>query len=201
MNGSDAAIVLGGGRATRLGGADKASIVVDGRMLVDHVYRALHFCTPLVAVGPSSLARPSISVVREDPPLTGPVAAIAAGIDGIRSALPHPDAALPESPLPDFVWVFSCDLPRAADVVALLADEPLDGADVLVPVDEDGRQQWLAARYRTQALSDAVRRLDPAGASMRDLVRSLRIRTLPDRDRASLDLDTWEAIDHYRGNA
>ena len=53
---STAAIILAGGRASRLGGADKASVEVDGRALLDHVLDAVEGCSPLIVVGPSEEA-------------------------------------------------------------------------------------------------------------------------------------------------
>lgn len=214
MSGPDAAaIVPAGGAATRLGGVDKASVVVDGRMLVDHVYRALSFCRPIVAVGPPSLQRPGVTVAREDPPGGGPVAAIAAGLKAVdqgtadtQAAGALPAGTLPAGALPAELWLFACDLPRAGEIAALLRSVPLEGADAVVPVDAAGRRQWLAARYRAAALRDAVDRLAAtasaqaalAGASMRALTVGLRLRTVDDLDGATTDLDTWAAIDQYR---
>jgi molybdopterin-guanine dinucleotide biosynthesis protein A len=181
-----AAIVLAGGRGARLGGADKAAVDIDGLPLVDHVYRAVAGL-PIIAVGPDSLARPGVRVVRERPPFGGPVAALAAGL-----------AALPATV--EQVWLLSCDLPRAGAVVALLsAAELRPGDDGVVPVDTDGRPQWLAGRYRTGPLRAAMSGLgDPAGASMRALLTGLSLFTVPDDDGAALDLDTWDAIEDYR---
>lgn len=81
MTGPFAAIVLAGGHGSRLGGTDKAAIDIDGQLLIDHVYAAVADCAPLVAVGPSSLARPGVTVVREDPPFGGPAAGVGAGLD------------------------------------------------------------------------------------------------------------------------
>ncbi|MFF2389913.1 NTP transferase domain-containing protein [Agromyces sp. NPDC058104] len=182
-----AAIVLAGGRASRLGGADKASVEVDGRALVDHVLAALEGCPRLVVVGPPALARPGIELVREDPPFGGPVAAIAAALGVLEASV-------------DEVWLLACDLPRAARIVELLADRPLPlGVDGLALVDAEGRTQWLAGRYRVAALRDAAAGLPTVdGASMGALLAPLRIETLPDPDGAALDLDTWAAIEHYR---
>lgn len=185
--GPRAAIVLAGGRASRLGGADKASVVIDGRALVDHVLAALEGCPRRIVVGPPSLARPGIELVRENPPFGGPVAAIAAALDVLEASV-------------DEAWLLACDLPRAARIVELLGDRPLPGgADGVALVDVEGRTQWLAGRYRVGALRQAVAELaDVDGAAMRALLAPLRIETVPDPDGAAIDLDTWAAIEHYR---
>ncbi|MFF2273921.1 molybdenum cofactor guanylyltransferase [Agromyces sp. NPDC058136] len=185
-----AAIVLAGGRAARLDGADKAAVVVDGRPLVDHVLAAVADSAPIVVVGPPTLARPGIELVREDPPFGGPVAAISAALGVLEASAVE-------------TWLLACDLPHADRIVAALGDAPLPaGADALVLVDDAGRAQWLAGRYRLAALRDAVAALPAVdGASMRALLAPLRIATLPDRDDAALDLDTWPDIEQYRSTS
>lgn len=184
-----AAIVLAGGRATRLDAADKASVVVDGTALVDHVFAAVRGCTPIIAVGPDSLSRPGIRVVREQPAFGGPVAAISAAL-----------RALEESDATE-TWLLACDLPRAQDLVALLGAVAIpDDADAVIAVDADGREQWLAGRYRLNALRRAAAALpEVAGVSMRSLIAPLTLYAVDDAGTA-LDLDTWSAIEDYRNS-
>lgn len=184
-----AAIILGGGRATRLDGTDKASVVVSGAALIDHVYAAVRGCAPIVAVGPDSISRPGVRVVREDPPFGGPVAAIS--------------AALPELTGPDAgeTWLLACDLPRAEELVARLAVVAIpDDADAVIAIDAVGREQWLAGRYRLGPLRRALALLsETAGASMRNLLAPLRLHAVDD-EGAGIDLDTWSAIEDYRNS-
>ncbi|WFR85243.1 NTP transferase domain-containing protein [Arthrobacter sp. Y-9] len=191
-----AAIVLAGGRASRLGGADKASVEVAGRRLVDHVYAAVADCAPVIAVGPDSLARPGVTVVREEPPFGGPVAALAAAL---RAVSGFPEDA-PARAAGAEAWVLACDLPRADRIVAALKHVPIpDGADAVVLADADGRSQWLAGRYRLEALHRAVAALGHVdGAALRHLLAPLTLHTVPDTADASLDLDTWSAVEQYR---
>lgn len=179
------AIVLAGGRARRLDGADKPQIVVDGRALVDHVFDAVAGCHPVIAVGPPSLAREGVIVVREQPPFAGPAAATV--------------AALPLLGDTAETWLLACDLPLAPTLVAVLGTVPIpDDVDGVVAVDDSGRMQWLAGRYRTRALRDAAMALDPVeGASMRSLLGGARVHTV-DAGGAALDLDTWDAIEDYQ---
>ncbi|QRY64324.1 molybdenum cofactor guanylyltransferase [Gordonia sp. PDNC005] len=179
-----AAIVLGGGRATRLDGADKASITVRGRSLIDHVFAAVAACPQVIAVGPDTLARPGVTVLREDPPFGGPVAGIAAAMQAVED---------------DDVWLLACDLPRATEIVQRLADEPIGDDDGVILVDAAGRAQWLAGRYRTAALGSALSRIGaPHGASMRQLVDGLNLRAVHDHTGATADLDTWAEVADYR---
>ena len=82
MTGAAGAIVLTGGRASRLGGADKAGIAVAGRPMLETVVRAAAaVADAVVTVGPGG-------DTCEEPPYSGPVAGIAAGLAAL---LQHPD--------------------------------------------------------------------------------------------------------------
>ena len=78
-----AAIVLAGGRAARLDGADKASVEYAGRTLLEHALDALVDAVEVVVVGdPVPTTRP-VTFTRESPPYGGPVAALLAGRDAL----------------------------------------------------------------------------------------------------------------------
>lgn len=182
-----AAIVLAGGRGSRLGGVDKAAVEVGGRPLVDHVYAAVAGCDPIVAVGPHSVARPGVVVVREEPVFAGPVAALSAALAVIGDV--------------EETWLLACDLPRATGIVAGLRAEPIGDDDGVLLVDSGGHAQWLAGRYRTAALRGAVDVLpDPAGAPLRRALADLRLRGVDDTDGVSLDVDTPDDLATYRHN-
>lgn len=97
------------------------------------------------------------------------------------------------------VWLLACDLPRAAELVARLANVPIpDDADAVVAVDAEGQLQWLAGRYLVSALQRAVaQHPEIAGSSLRKLFADLRLHTVDDGGTAR-DLDTWAAIEDYR---
>jgi molybdenum cofactor guanylyltransferase len=205
-----AAIVLAGGRAARLGGADKPGLVVGTRTLLAAVVAAAAEAGAgqVVVVGP---ARPGIArsgpvssgpdssgrveFVREDPPGTGPVAALRCGLGRVGAP---------------WVAVLAADMPflRARHLVALLAAagrlEPgpgrpasQDGAGPpgrgAILVDESGRPQWLAGCWPAAALR---RRLDGyPGDSLHGLLDPLRPVRLsyppgPDDPPPWLDCDT-----------
>ncbi|WP_460490898.1 molybdenum cofactor guanylyltransferase, partial [Corynebacterium nasicanis] len=60
-------ILLAGGRGERMGGVDKASVLLDGRRLIDHLLDALP--GPVIVVSPHDLPLPpGVRRVSEDPP-------------------------------------------------------------------------------------------------------------------------------------
>ncbi|MFJ7987675.1 DUF6457 domain-containing protein [Streptomyces sp. NPDC096351] len=74
------AVVLAGGAARRLGGADKPGVRVGGRPLLDRVLAACRGAERTVVVGaPRPTVRP-VHWTREDPPGGGPLAALDAGV-------------------------------------------------------------------------------------------------------------------------
>ncbi|WP_431922892.1 NTP transferase domain-containing protein [Nonomuraea jabiensis] len=78
------AVILAGGEARRLGGADKPGLTVGGRSLVEHVVTAVADARTTIVVGPE---RPIAGVVfvREEPPRSGPVPALAAGLNEVTA--------------------------------------------------------------------------------------------------------------------
>lgn len=89
------AIVLAGGRSSRLGGSPKAELLVEGRRLVDIAVEAALAagCRHVVVVGPDALAPlpTAVALTRENPPFGGPAAALAAGLTALETLAPHSD--------------------------------------------------------------------------------------------------------------
>ncbi|WP_240957281.1 DUF6457 domain-containing protein [Streptomyces chilikensis] len=80
------AVVLAGGAARRLGGADKPGVRVGGRALLDRVLAACAGAGRTVVVAdPRPTARP-VRWAREEPPGGGPLAALAAGLEHTTAA-------------------------------------------------------------------------------------------------------------------
>ncbi len=175
------AVLLAGGRASRMSGIDKTALVADGLALSDHAVAAAARARSVVLVGlrDGRTAPDGVVVTREDPPFGGPVAGIAAGL-----------VAVPE-PAP-WTLVLACDLvrpERAVDALLRAADDTAD-VDGFVAVDEDGRRQPLLALYRSSALREAVRALgDPTDAAVRRLTAGLRLVEVPLSDGLCADVD------------
>ncbi|MGJ8722811.1 MAG: molybdenum cofactor guanylyltransferase [Salinibacterium amurskyense] len=186
------AAVLAGGRSSRLGSAAKASLQVDGHTLLDHaIAAALSVARTCTVVGPIApgLVGSTVLVTREDPPFSGPAAALAAGVHHLVATVPS------ES---DAILVLACDMPGiAAHVPALAAALSAAPADVdgVISVDASGHRQPLAALYRSRALVSAISRCaddDLIGLSMRKLIEPLTLITVEALLGATDDVDTWE---------
>ncbi|MEU8757579.1 DUF6457 domain-containing protein [Streptomyces sp. NPDC048659] len=90
------ALVLAGGAARRLGGADKPGVRVGGRSLLDRVLAGCRDAgTTVVVAAPRTTARP-VTWAREDPPGGGPLAALDAGLRRLAEVDPRVRGALDE---------------------------------------------------------------------------------------------------------
>ncbi len=177
------AIILAGGRGSRLGGIDKAELVVRGERLVDRVVAAAREAGvgQIVVVGPERSGLAGCTLVTESPRFGGPLAALAAGVPSITAGS---------------VLLLACDLVHPAQVVdRLLAEEwPPVGAQALVLRDTEGRPQWLAGRVDAGALRAglvaAEQRGELLGRPLRDAFRSFEVRFVDAPDAVVADIDT-----------
>ncbi|MBF6355092.1 NTP transferase domain-containing protein [Nocardia higoensis] len=145
------AIVLAGGRASRMGGVDKPGLVIGGRSMLEAALAAVADCARTVVVGPP---RPNLAAhvrqAREAPAGSGPVAAIDAGL----GALGDSGAAL--------VAVLAADMPflTAEAIDELRGRAVASDVDAVFAADSDGRPQYLVGVWRRSALRAALDRLD-----------------------------------------
>ena len=189
-------VVLAGGTGRRLDGASKPDVVARGLRLLDHVLAGLEQLRtqglPLgrvCVVAPAEVSLPG-GVLRalEDPPLGGPVAGMAAGLELLGRS--HPVAGL--------TGILTCDAPLSWQALPALhralaqAGPELDGVCA-----RDGEHtQYLLGLYRRRALAAAVA---PGGVPLRDTavrraLRPLRIAALPVSRDVVRDLDTWAEV-------
>jgi len=161
------ALVLAGGRSRRMGGGDKTRLLVDDTSLLDRVLGALSPVAGVVVVGAERATSRVVTWTREEPPHSGPAAAVAAGLPFVTA---------------DVVVLLAGDLPllTTAFVDRLVAAcQPDAGA---VPVDGQGFSQWLCSAWPTAVLQGA----DWSRSSLRD--------ALGDLPSARLTLDTGAAV-------
>ncbi|MBM7784574.1 NTP transferase domain-containing protein [Tenggerimyces flavus] len=203
-------VVLAGGGSRRMGGTDKVLLEVAGESMLDRVLAAGAGARVRVVVGPrrpvshegvpvsnrstegvpDSKRVGAVRWAREEPPGSGPLAGVAAGV-----------AALGLSGA-EVVVVLAGDMPLLdpETVNALVAAAPA------VLADQAGQPQPLAAAYPRAALLAALTELgDPTGRPVRLLLDLLRPTLVPAPIQAQ-DADTPEdlarirrAAGHHRG--
>ncbi|RSS84454.1 NTP transferase domain-containing protein [Streptomyces sp. WAC06614] len=177
------AIVLAGGAAQRLGGADKPGLSVGGRTLLDRVLDSCADADRTVVVGGRRATARPVTWAQEDPPGGGPLAALHAGLRRTTA---------------EQVVVLSADLPflDAPTVHALLAGP---GAEGTLLRDPAGRDQPLVAAYRAEPLRRELALLATEhgtlyGLPLRALTAELDLARLDAAPLASFDCDTWDDV-------
>jgi molybdopterin-guanine dinucleotide biosynthesis protein A len=177
------AVILTGGTGARLDGADKASLSVGGRSLLDRALDAVAGADEVVVVGPAApTARPA-RFVREEPAGGGPLAGTAAGVAALR-------------PGHDRVVVLAVDMPHVTAATVdrlLLAAADVDAAWL---TGEDGRRQ-LAGAVGPGLVPAAG---EAHGVPMRSLMSAGRTIDVPALAGEADDVDTWDDVARVRGD-
>ncbi|MFF2347951.1 molybdenum cofactor guanylyltransferase [Pseudarthrobacter sp. NPDC058119] len=196
------ALILAGGRSSRLGGVPKQSLVFHGQTLLERAVAAAAGARLTVVVGdagvqpddggeslPPSIRPGNLLACREEPPFAGPAAAIAAGLDTLAGSGGGAPCTL----------VLACDMPLASQAVAVLRDALLDsgaGTDAVVACSDDGRMQPLAGFYSTAELrrscADLASRNALVNGPVRALLASLDVQLVTVPAGSTADVDTWD---------
>lgn len=170
-----AGLLLTGGASRRMG-TDKALLEIGGRRLVDRAVEVLTaVADPVIEVGPGWSGLPA---VREDPPGSGPLAALAAGAAALRAA-GHGGPVL----------LLAVDMPRAGvDLLRFLAGR--SGPPATAVPRAGGHPQPMCARYGPDVLAAVDERLAAGGRSLRDLLETLAAQGLVDW----VEPDEWAPV-------
>lgn len=183
------AVILAGGRSSRLGGVPKQDLVFHQATLLQRALAASAGAASTVVVGPRPEASfPGVIWCRESPEFAGPAAAIAAGLEAVRQHSAHTSV---------YTLVLACDMPMVRDAVAALkaALVPAAGGGVMAR-SVDGTLQPLAGIYHTVGLTQSAAELSSRGAlingSVRSLLASLDVQPVTVPAGSTADVDTWD---------
>ncbi|MBB6333823.1 NTP transferase domain-containing protein [Schaalia hyovaginalis] len=200
------ALVLAGGRGSRLGGVSKADLELGGRLL-DRVLDALRVLAPrrIVVVAPESVAVPS-GVLRtaEEPCGGGPLAGIGAGLEALG-----PIGEGGPGRADRLVVVVGVDTPGLGDLADRLfragAEAVVEGRDgaIIRGGDPEPFDQFLQGAYSARALGaalDAARRANGGslhGCGVRRALHGLDLVRVEAGEECR-DLDDPEDLAHWR---
>ncbi len=157
VNKSDLSVILLTGGLSRRMGSDKARLEFGHDTLLKFQLGQIPHGFPVIVVGEHDDAPLEVRFTREDPPGSGPVAAVAAGLELVITSK---------------TLLLAVDAPFVLPQLLNLDLGPNDNA--LIPRDQGGKVQYLAGIYRTDPLRCALERLgSPEGKSMRELISNL----------------------------
>lgn len=189
------ALILAGGRSSRLGGVPKQHLVFKGATLLERSLAAASGARHVVVVGPDPGPLPEgVLSCREQPEFAGPAAAIGAGLDLLAS----------KAGGSEYILVLACDMPLVGDAVSILTLALRSAAGerpeaLLASADDgsaEGRIQPLAGFYSTSELTESVQQLAAKGGlingSVRALLASLDVQLVMVPASATADVDTWD---------
>ena len=134
------AIVLCGGKSTRMG-MDKTQLIFQGQTFLERVVRQVQpICHPVVLVGDTDLAHhdlPSeISIVGDEQVGKGPLEGIRVGLERLANQA-------------EYAFVTSCDVPLIRAELIRFLFEQIGNYEAVIPV-EGNRVYGLTAVYRTR---------------------------------------------------
>jgi molybdopterin-guanine dinucleotide biosynthesis protein A len=179
------AAILAGGRATRFGGCDKSTLVVDGRSILDRQLAELSSFTDdvmivggddrsraepkacrAVAAKPGRRKASGVRTIRDIVPGCGPLGGLHAALTAARE---------------DAVFVVACDMPYVTAAFAEYLLSLAGDVDVVVPW-TDRRYHPLCAVYARACLEPAAARLAERRLALRELVAAMKTRVVTEEE-------------------
>ncbi|HWK09507.1 MAG TPA: molybdenum cofactor guanylyltransferase [Vicinamibacterales bacterium] len=174
------AAILAGGRATRLDGADKSSLVVSGARIIERQLAALSgVAAEILMVScrgdvEEQCAALGIPVIRDAVAGAGPLGGLCTALESAR----HP-----------WVLAVACDMPFVTSALFELLVSAIDeDVDAVVPRSSKGLEP-LCAVYARRTARVFRRRLEAGQWRLGDVMTEVRVREIPRDALAGLDDD------------
>ncbi len=171
------AAILAGGQATRLGGADKAALLIGGARIIDRQIAELAAVADdlaIIANDPARYAGLQIPVQPDVIPGAGALGGIYTALAGARH---------------ERVLVIACDLPFVSRaLLARLVEEAADDVDAVVPRSARGLEP-LCALYTRRCMSAIKGRIERGALAVADLGADVRVHEISAEALATYDPD------------
>lgn len=192
LSASVAALILAGGKNSRMGGTDKAFLDVCGETVVERTLGLLHRCFPQVVVvsnHPERYALLAAEVTRDEFPGQGPLAGIHAGLGLVRAP---------------YAFVVACDMPfLRLEPIAFLVQR-LRAQEAVIPCwegDIEPLHAIYAAGLRTRmeaALRGGMRAIRDFLPEVRaEFVAETDLRAVPGAEESFRNINTPEEAARY----
>lgn len=194
------AVILSGGRSRRFGGTHKPGVDLDGTAVISRILSAVVTAAPEAGIwvagpleGLSAIERECVAAVREEPKFAGPLAGIAAAMDGIIGSFGSPDEHA-------ITLIIAGDMPLVTsahlrDLIAACSDS----GSPAVGFDDRGSMQFLCAAWPTELLRQRLREIgDPTDRAVKLLYRDIETVRVDVDPGQLLDFDTPEEFERVR---
>ncbi len=187
--GNVTAIILAGGKNTRMGGLDKSMLPVRGVPMIRHILNQLesHFGEIIIGTGdPEKYSLPGCRVIQDEVKGLGPLM-------GIYSCL--------RSSGNDLNFITACDIPDISiDFISKML-ELSAGADIVMPMNKTDEYEPLHAIYRKSVIPAARKLLDENKLKMSGLFGMVKTKFILFDGRGWYhNLNYRDDYDNYTGN-
>ncbi|MFZ2338377.1 MAG: molybdenum cofactor guanylyltransferase [Bacteroidales bacterium] len=181
------AIVLAGGKSTRMGGTDKSMLPVNGVPMIKHIVTQLekHFREIIIGGDEKKYSFLGHKVVPDEASGSGPLM-------GVYSCLARSDTELN--------FITACDIPGINQEFIKKMAEISEGADIVMPVSESGGYEPLHALYRRTVLPAAGKMLGEGRLKLSELAGKVKTRYISFDGRGWYhDLNNKDDYERYKG--
>lgn len=170
-------MILAGGTAARLDGADKSALEYDGRPLLEHALDAVAGAEETVVVGPEVPTKRPVIFTRESPVGGGPMAGLSAGVAALLTT-------------PPLVVVLAVDMPHVTAATVQRLVSAICDAEGAWLADGDGRRQLAGVVRRAMVPAPG----EAHGVPMRRLMDREGTVDVPALGPEADDIDSWADV-------
>ena len=183
------AIIMAGGASRRMG-TDKGMLSIKSRPIIERTCQRLAACFEQILISADQadkFAFLGFEVVPDKVPEQGPLM-------GIASAL--------EASANEINFVIACDIPQIelGYVRRILFEATKGDADIIVPVNSDGRYEPLFAVYRKSALEAINKVLSSGRRKISDVFALCRVKKVELGGARLVNLNTMTEYEEFRKN-
>jgi len=182
------AIIVAGGASRRMG-ADKATLPIKGRPMIQVICEQLDACFEQILISAADADKFSFlgyDVVRDKVPDQGPLMGIASALEASKN---------------EVNFVIACDIPevRAGAVRRLLAEADNSQADIILAGTEERQSEPLFAVYRKSALGAIDQVLSSGGRRISDVFELCEVKHVK-LGASLMNLNTVADYEEFRKN-
>jgi molybdopterin-guanine dinucleotide biosynthesis protein A len=183
------AIIMAGGGSRRMG-IDKSMLTVNGRPLIEEICEQLHGSFEQVLISANDAAKFAflgLPVVPDRVAGQGPLMGIASALSASHNELN---------------FVVACDIPQIdlRFVRRMLSQAAGGEADIILPVDRDGKDEPLFAVYRKSALDAINKVLSSGGRKISDVFAWCTVKHI-ELQESLINLNTAADYDRFQEEA